>query len=275
MKKFEGILICTDLDGTLLKNDKSVSRENSEAIEYFKAEGGYFTFVTGRMPYFARMVKDIIKPNAPIGCVNGGGVYDYESERYLSLKILPNDVSELIFDVVDAVEGVGVIVNTKDKLFFPYDNDASKRHRAATGMPYADLDLRNHDKEIAKIVFGDLREEAIQKVAKTLAEHKRAAEFDFIRSEKSLYEILPKNTTKGNILPELSSFLGIDMKRTVAIGDYDNDVDMIRRAGVGIAVANACQNAKDVADYITVSNEEHAIARVISDIEKGVIKFPD
>ena len=51
MKKFEGILLCTDLDGTLLRNDKSISRENLDAINYFMSEGGYFTFITGRMPY--------------------------------------------------------------------------------------------------------------------------------------------------------------------------------------------------------------------------------
>ena len=50
MGKFDGILICTDLDGTLYRNDKTVSKENREAIEYFKNEGGYFTFITGRMP---------------------------------------------------------------------------------------------------------------------------------------------------------------------------------------------------------------------------------
>ena len=80
MKTFEGILICTDLDGTLLRNDKSISRENSEAIEYFKANGGRFTFVTGRMPYFSQKAREMINPNAPIGCINGGGVYDYEKE---------------------------------------------------------------------------------------------------------------------------------------------------------------------------------------------------
>lgn len=76
MGRFDGVLICTDLDGTLLKNDKTISCENIEAIEYFKREGGYFTFVTGRMPFFVSYVLDTIKPNAPFGCVNGAGLYD-------------------------------------------------------------------------------------------------------------------------------------------------------------------------------------------------------
>ena len=62
------------------------------------------------------------------------------------------------------------------------------------------------------------------------------------------------------------------MKKIVAIGDYNNDVEMIRTAGVGVAVANAASEAKAVADVITVSNEEHAIAKVIYDIESGSIR---
>ena len=63
------------------------------------------------------------------------------------------------------------------------------------------------------------------------------------------------------------------MSHTVALGDYNNDVAMIRMAGVGIAVANATEEAKNAADRITVSNEEHAIAKVIEEIESGEIRL--
>ena len=62
MGKFDKILICTDLDGTLFRNNKTISSENIKAIEYFKSEGGFFTFVTGRMPLFSSHVAEIIKP---------------------------------------------------------------------------------------------------------------------------------------------------------------------------------------------------------------------
>ena len=77
MGKFDGFLICTDLDGTLLRNDKSVSEENRKAIAYFKQEGGLFTFITGRMPYYAAESYEVAQPNAPFGCINGGAIYDY------------------------------------------------------------------------------------------------------------------------------------------------------------------------------------------------------
>ena len=90
-----------------------------------------------------------------------------------------------------------------------------------------------------------------------------------LRSERSLFEILPKGVNKGLALGKLAEQLGIDMKRTVAIGDYDNDAAMLRAAGVGIAVANASRAALEAADAVTVSNEEDAIAKIIYDIEDG------
>ena len=71
----------------------------------------------------------------------------------------------------------------------------------------------------------------------------------------------------------LCEYLGIDIRNTVCVGDYTNDVEMIKAAGVGVAVENANEDAKNAADYITVSNENDAIARVIDDIESGKISF--
>ena len=71
----------------------------------------------------------------------------------------------------------------------------------------------------------------------------------------------------------MAELLGIDVSKTVAIGDYDNDISMIQAAKLGIAVSNAVPELKKVADCITVSNDENAIARVIFDIERGLLKI--
>ena len=195
MGRFDGVLICTDLDGTLLKNDKTISCENIEAIEYFKREGGYFTFVTGRMPFFVSYVLDTIKPNAPFGCVNGAGLYDGIKKEYVWTASMPDKVTELVKCIDDY--------------------------------------------------------------------------FDFIRSEKTLYEILPRGICKGTSVIKLCDYLNIDIRKSIAIGDYNNDISMFRTAGTGIAVSNACEEALNAADFVTVSNEEHAIAKVVCDLERG------
>ena len=71
---------------------------------------------------------------------------------------------------------------------------------------------------------------------------------------------------------KMCELLSIDPARSVAVGDYDNDVSMIKAAGMGIAVANATPSVMAVADSVTVSNEEHAIARIIYDLDSGALK---
>ena len=275
MKKFEGILICTDLDGTLLRKDKSISKETLDAIEYFKSEGGYFTFITGRLPYFVKNICDTVKPNAPFGCSNGGAIYDAEKMEYVSTVELSKEAMELVRAVDEAVEDIGIQVYTFDKIYFSRENSAMEHFRAVTGMPNIVKHYDEVTEPVAKIVFGDVREDAIQRTKKILDTHEKTEKFDYIRSEKTLYEILPKGVSKASVLPKLSEILGVKPSHVVTVGDYNNDVAMIRDAGVGIAVANATDEAKAVADYITVSNEEHAIAKIIYDIENKKITFKD
>ena len=103
MGKFDGILIASDLDQTLAIGT-DVAKENIEAMEYFKREGGYFTIVTGRMPFFVDDIVERVNPNAPIGCVNGGGLYDTVKNEYMWQSKMPlpvNPVGRHIIFLVD------------------------------------------------------------------------------------------------------------------------------------------------------------------------------
>lgn len=271
MGKFDGILICTDLDGTIYTRDKTVSRENKEAIEYFKREGGYFTFITGRLPQYSQNAYELIEPNAPYGCVNGGGVYDGVAKKYVWTLPLDKEIGKLVHFAYDSFGSIGLQVCTFDNTYFMRDNDANVRFRRITGVPNIEKHYDEVKEPVAKIMFATLDENEILRLDKALKSHELADGFEFVRSERTLYEILPKGSNKGLALHKLVEYLGVDPKKTVAIGDYDNDIGMLKTAGVGIAVANATQAAKAAADIITVSNEEHAIAQVIYDIENGKI----
>ena len=167
------------------------------------------------------------------------------------------------------------IVNLGDKGTFNYSTNNTNESDFEDIEILTGPKMHPGDKELLKM-FGLYDrsvkltiEEDIQKAADVLSSHPLSDRFDFIRSEKTIYEILPKGIGKGRSIEKLTEHLGLDSRKTVAVGDYDNDISMIRAAGVGIAVSNASQNTLTAADYITVSNEEHAIARVISDIEEG------
>lgn len=271
MKKFEGILICTDLDGTLLRNDKSISPENLKAIEYFKAEGGLFTFITGRIPLSAADVYNVVQPNIPFGCFNGGGIYDHRKQDYLWMDSLPEEVLELVEYVDRNMPEVGIHVNAARHPYFNKDSSALVKFRKVTGLPNLTCHYRDVKEPIAKIIFGDEKEENILRLMQLLNDHPQSVNYSFIRSEHDLYEILPKGVSKGSVLQKIVELLHIDPDKTIAIGDYDNDVAMLRNARLGVAVSNASDAAKAAADYITVSNEEHALARIITDLEEGIL----
>ena len=269
MTNFNGILICTDLDGTLLRSDRQISDENKKAIEYFKAHGGYFTFVTGRMPFFVDDIVERVNPNAPIGCVNGGGLYDTVKNEYMWQSTMPDGVNTLIKCIDENFPNVGIQVNSFNHVYFARENVIMEEFRNTTGVENLVCKYDEVKEPVAKIVFGVETEEEISAMRNMLESHPLAVNFDFIRSEQYLFEILPKGINKGTSIQKLCECLGIDKNKTVAIGDYNNDIPMFLAAKAGIAVSNACDDALKAADFITVSNDENAVARVIYDIEKG------
>lgn len=268
MAKFDNMLICTDLDGTLFKNDKTVSEENRQAMEYFKSEGGYFTFVTGRMPSFVDVATEAVRPNAPIGCINGGGLYDTQKNTYVWTLPMPDGVVDLLRTVDEEMPQVGIQVNTFHKVYFNKYNQIMRDFRERNKLPDLHCPYDEVPEAIAKIVFGAEVNE-IGDLERLLRSHPKADNFDFIQSEEYLFEILPKGSGKGRAIENLCNYLNIPKEKTVAIGDFNNDIAMFRAAKVGIAVENACPEALAEADFVTVSNENHAIAKVIADLENG------
>lgn len=271
MKKFDGMLFCTDLDGTLLAKDKTISKENMDAMEYFKSEGGRFTFITGRVPQTSQGIYRAVRPNAPYGCVNGGGIYDPIAETFLWKMILPREALALVREVDRCLPEIGIQVNTEEHIYFNKDNATMAAFRKGTGVPNLTCHYEEVEEPILKVLFGHPQNEQIEQLAALLQRHPDAARYDFIRSERTLYEILPKGVSKGAALLKMAELLGIDANKTIAIGDYNNDISMIRCAKLGIAVANAVDEAKAAADYIAVSHNESAIAHVVDLLDRGVL----
>jgi hydroxymethylpyrimidine pyrophosphatase-like HAD family hydrolase len=185
---------------------------------------------------------------------------------------LRREALELVQSVYESLPEIGIQVNTFDKIYFSRENEAMRIFREQTGSPNITRDFDKVSEPIAKIVFGDTSNDNILALERLLLSHPRADEFGFVRSDDILYEILPKGSSKGGVLPEIAKNAGVDIKRVIAVGDYNNDVTMLREAGLGIAVANATPEALGAADLVTVSNEDDAIAKIIEDVEKGTIK---
>jgi len=266
MKRYEGILLCTDLDGTLLNNDRTISKENLEAIAEFKEQGGAFTIVTGRSHFAIYDICQAVNPNVPVVCFNGACLYDWDTRELLPLAVLPDEVHTLLACVEQALPGVGMLTHTAKAVYFYGDNPAMDSFARVSHLPKITGHYQDVSEPIIKMVFATDEDEQMDKLTELLQSHPDVDRYDFIRSEKNLYEILPRGVNKGTALQNLVQYLGMDMRNTVAAGDYDNDIQMLRTAGIGYAVANARQDVKEAADRVTVSNQEHAIAAIIAEL---------
>lgn len=271
--KFKGVLLCTDLDDTLLTTgDKRLTAQNREAIEHFMAEGGYFTFATGRVPMGAKLLLDLIRPNVPMICFNGGAIYDFEENKILWGKQLDRTAVRVAEYVEENFPEIGIEVCTDSNLYFCKDNRIGEMHRNHENLPHNYLDYHNIFVPWKKIIF--LAEEyQMPALAEGLANSPYAGMYQFVQSSANYYEVLPLGVSKGDALLELAKLLGVDEKKTIGIGDNYNDIELIKNAGIGIAVANAVSEAREAADFITVDNNSNALASVISSLEVGIIKF--
>ncbi|MBQ9976034.1 MAG: HAD family phosphatase [Clostridia bacterium] len=272
MGKFDGILIATDLDGTLLRRDKSISSENRRAIEYFMSEGGIFTFMTGRMPFAVSAILEKISVNAPIGCGNGLAIYDTENNEILWKTCVDSSVLETARFVERGFDDIGIEITMHDKILCVRTNDSVLKHLSDERLEHIECAIDEFDGEIAKLLFA-APPKALDRMIEELEKTDFGEKYLLLRSDITYYEILPLGVGKGPLLVRLAEMLNIPMSRTIAFGDNDNDASMLSVAGLGIAVSNASKTAIDASDLVTVSNEEHALAKIISDIEMGLIRI--
>ncbi len=271
MGKFDGMLLCTDLDDTLLTDNKQVSEKNRKAIDYFKSEGGLFTFSTGRVPMGARLILEYVVPNAPIVCFNGGGIYDFSENKMLWSRKLDSDAISAVEYVDRRLDFVGIEICTEEKIYFSKINAKVREHQVLEKLPDNDLDYHDIPEVWQKVLFMT-EEHELNTVRRTISESPFADKYTFVQSSPWYYELLPKNSTKGDGLIQLGKLCGIDRSRIIAVGDNENDLEMVKMAGVGIAVENAIPIVKNSADYVTADNNSDAIAKVIYDLENGTIK---
>ncbi len=270
MGKFSDILLCTDLDDTLLTTDKKVSEENVSSIEYFKSEGGLFTFATGRVPMSARLMLKYVRPNAPMVCFNGAGIYDFDKDELLWSRILDKRASDAVEYMECALDFLGIEVCTAEKIYFCRSNSVVEKHKVLENLPDNYLSYRDIPEKWIKVLFM-AEAEQIPLVRAAAANAPFADDYTFVQSSPWYYELLPKDASKGDGLMALAGLLGIDRDKTVAVGDNENDLRLVSMAGTGIAVANAVDEIKQAADFVTVDNNSSAISEVIRALEKPAL----
>ena len=252
--KYDGILLCSDFDGTLAV-EATISEENIDAIKMFQTNGGKFTLATGRSPAFVANKFSDISFNAPLISLNGAAIYDLKADKMLSMACL-DDPSAFVIDIFTNEKCYQVNIFNKD-----FSEHFIKKSEPDCVERLAKCLVADY---ILKIVF--IFEDTDTPVV--LANKFRplySDKFYFARSWGYSLEVNSTNGTKGAALQKIKSLLP-DVTTTVGVGDFDNDLSLVECADIGYAVANASDEVKSVANRITVSCKEHAIAKIIYEL---------
>lgn len=276
LQKLNCKLIVSDFDGTLANSDNTVSQENINAINKYIENGGIFAVCTGRiLPSILPRVRQMGLKGLVIAC-QGSVVADIESGEILRNAKLSDVQAAKICAVL---EGLGANVQAYTDEGFYTDISADSPHlqlyEEITGitamhveLPVSNYILKNgvRCQKIATLVANEEQKELFEKLVAALGN-----EFEVTCSAKVLIEIVPVGENKGMALQFLARHYGVERGKTCAIGDNLNDLSMLQAAGYGVAVGNCAPALRECAQYITVTNDENAVARVINDYGYGKI----
>ncbi len=256
MGNFDGILLCSDFDGTFACEAK-VSEENRDAVRYFQSEGGMFVPASGRPWHFFNAYREIFVPSRYIIGLNGAEIYDVEADRPAYRRALCRR---------EALELTHSILQDYPELFRVYIHNAvGGNHVTLDTWELAD----KIEGDIFKMVFNVTDEQSALRVVRQLADTVPEG-YIVERSWPCGIELLDKHNTKGASVARLRNMLGDRARLVVCAGDFENDITMIKEADIGYAVGNALPALVEVADRVTVPVEQHAISRIIADLEKEI-----
>lgn len=250
MGKFDGVLICSDIDGTLTDSYGKISVDNCRAIEYFQSEGGKFTVSTGR--YHTFIEKFPIKVNAPVICVNGTVIYDSELGRVVWQKPVPDgfiaDMEYICREYKDLLSGAYGCSLTSDIHWNSADGEFSPDIFGTNQLYKCVFVPSEHEKNMPV-----LQKELIAKFGK---------KYSFNRSQSFLLEMHHIESGKGYAVKELRKIIG-NVHTVVAAGDYENDISMFAEADISFAPENSVPEVKSVANFFGPSNNEGFIAYIV------------
>lgn len=267
-------LIATDLDGTLLRNDKSVSARTIAALAAAEEAGIAVFFVTGRPARWMDVVRDHVHGHGLAICANGASVVDLRNggELVQVRPLLDEDALAVVETLRQLAPGTSFAVERTGGIHYEPHYPPFHLDPAATVAP-------------AEKLLAPAGEYAEQPLLKLLAYHPEAApdEFlalaregageraDFTRSSSSaLLEISARGVSKASTLARCCAVREIGPEEVIAFGDMPNDIEMLSWAGTSYAMANAHPEVLATTKYRTASNEEDGVALVIEQLLHGL-----
>ncbi len=268
MRKIKYPLIVSDFDGTLVRADGSIDEGTQSAIAEYIAAGGKFALSTGRMPYGILSRARELGLEGVICCCQGSIIVDIQTQALILEGAIPKE-SAII--ACEKMEEMGLHIhaygpntyysNKADFALKAYEKIVKVKAKVIADMPMSQF-IRQTQEKIYKLLAMMPAKESEQVM--DILSQENLTGCSLTKSADFFVEVIPEGYSKGSAVAFLAEHYGVAIEKTVAVGDQHNDLPMIERAGVGIAVQNADKLLKYKANYICErTNEQGAIAEVI------------
>ncbi|MEV7801806.1 Cof-type HAD-IIB family hydrolase [Microbispora sp. NPDC088329] len=259
-------LVATDLDGTALRTDGTISPRTAAAFARVEEAGGTLVFVTGRPPRWMHTVAGAVRHRGLAICANGALVYDLHTEEIVEAHLIASDVLQ---------ECVARLRRQVPGLTFSVEYEGGFAHESDYALGGWDSRELSYGQEVAISALTS------RPCAKLLAQHVSMDPDELHRgvleivgdivtpthsSGRALIEMSAHGVTKATALAALADERGIKPAEVVAFGDMPNDLPMLTWAGTSYAVANAHPDVLAAVDHVTAANNDDGVAVVLENL---------
>ena len=259
-------MIVMDIDGTLTTDNKIISQRTKAALTYAQEKGIIIALASGRPPEGMKQFSQQLEMEKHHGILlafNGGSVLDAQSKQKIYEKSIPLDRAKAMlkhlenFPVTPFVFQ-GSYIYSSDKNGYKVEHE-----RSVSGLKTKEIYpmAEKLDFSPVKIVSAAPHDILVSVRDKIMEPFEK--EFTFIMAAPDYLDCNRKGISKGDTLVKICKSLHISLDEVIAFGDEQNDLSMIKYAGLGIAMGDACKELKEVADEITLSNNEDGIVAIL------------
>ena len=267
MGKFDGVLLVSDYDDTLISWDLKFSDGNRDAILYFTSQGGRFSVATGRgYQTFVEQSK-AIPLNAPCVLSNGATIYDFQKDVpvYESFVPMPQGL-DCFREVLKRYPNVACEAYHDADIYAWNPNEVTERHMERVSASYILCPPEEMPQPWNKLLL-----EEDHALLREVQQYIRAEWGDYLEaifSNRFLLEVTHKGCHKGGMVLRLAKHLGISRDHIYCVGDNQNDIPMLAISAIPFAPANCVQEVKDWGAKIVASCNDSCIAEIVRILDK-------
>jgi Cof subfamily protein (haloacid dehalogenase superfamily) len=261
-------LVVSDVDGTLVTNDKTLTDGALRAVQKLKEAGIGFTITSSRPAIGMRFLIEPLGITLPVGPFNGSSIVDPQLKP-IEQHLIPASAAERSLAVLDQF-GIDIWLFTNENWFTrnPNGEYVPNEKRAIRADPTIIEDFTPYFATACKIV-GASSDAALLQRCEAAINKAVGTQATAVRSQTYYLDVTPPGCDKGTFVQAMVKRLGISTDAVATIGDMQNDLAMFRTSGLSIAMGNATEDVKQQATQVTTSNEDEGFAGAIEMILKN------